>query len=145
MLAGLLIGAITCYQILFTEIMDRLKQYAVLKAMGFTDGFLRRIILEQALLLSCGGFAVGAVATVGVYAYIAKETFLAVQLSAYSRDWSCDGGFMSIVAALSLCAEWKRQTRPNCIDVRNRIGRAKHIDYPKMRRAAHNQDCRRCS
>lgn len=81
MLAGLVIGAITCYQILFTEIMDRLKQYAMLKAMGFSDAFLRRTILEQAIVLSCGGFAVGVVVAWAVYAYVAKETFLLVQLS----------------------------------------------------------------
>ena len=52
--ARLVIGAITCYQILFNEIVDRIKQYATLKAMGFSNAFLRRIILEQALLLSCG-------------------------------------------------------------------------------------------
>src|SRR5262249_23321250 len=44
MLAGIVIGAITCYQILFNEIVDRLEQYAMLKAMGFSDAFIRRII-----------------------------------------------------------------------------------------------------
>jgi putative ABC transport system permease protein len=84
MLAGLVIGSITCYQILFTEIMDRIKQYAMLKAMGFSDAFLRRIILEQAVVLSCGGFALGILAAWAVYSYVASETFLAVQLSVYS-------------------------------------------------------------
>ena len=84
MLAGLVIGSITCYQILFTEIMDRIKQYAMLKAMGFSDAFLRRIILEQAIVLSFGGFAVGILAAWAVYSYVASETFLAVQLSGFS-------------------------------------------------------------
>ncbi|MGY9106125.1 MAG: hypothetical protein ACKVG0_06280, partial [Alphaproteobacteria bacterium] len=52
MFAGLVIGSITCYQILFNEIVDRLKQYATLKAMGFSNGFLRGLIVEQALLLA---------------------------------------------------------------------------------------------
>jgi putative ABC transport system permease protein len=81
MLAGLVIGAVTCYQILFNEIVDRLKQYATLKAMGFSNAYLRRAILEQAMLLSCGGFAIGLAAAATVYGYIAKETALAVQLS----------------------------------------------------------------
>ena len=84
MLSGLVIGSVTCYQILFIEIMDRIKQYAMLKAMGFSDAFLRRIILEQSILLSCGGFALGFVAAWAVYAYVAKATFLAVRLSVFS-------------------------------------------------------------
>jgi putative ABC transport system permease protein len=81
MLAGLVIGSITCYQILFNEIVDRLKQYATLKAMGFSEMFLRGVILEQALLLSLGGFAGGLFFAWISYAYIAHRTALAVELS----------------------------------------------------------------
>jgi putative ABC transport system permease protein len=81
MLAGLVIGSITCYQILFNEIVDRLKQYATLKAMGFSDMFLRGVILEQALLLSLGGFLGGLLIAWGAYAYIAGRTALVVELS----------------------------------------------------------------
>ena len=84
MLAGLVIGSITCYQILFNEIVDRLKQYATSKAMGFSEMFLRAVILEQAVLLALGGFAVGLLFAWGAYAYIAQRTALAVHLSAFS-------------------------------------------------------------
>ncbi len=84
MLAGLVIGSITCYQILFNEIVDRLEQYATLKAMGFSEMFLRRVILEQSVLLSWGGFAVGLLFSWAVYSYIADRTALLVQLSVFS-------------------------------------------------------------
>ena len=84
MLAGLVIGSITCYQILFNEIVDRLEQYATLKAMGFSEMFLRRVILEQAILLSWGGFLVGLAASWLVYLYIAGETALLVRLNIVS-------------------------------------------------------------
>ena len=84
MLAGLVIGAITCYQILFNEIVDRIDQYATLKAMGFSNAFLRRVILEQALLLSTGGFIAGTIASALAYAYVARRTALAIQLSPFS-------------------------------------------------------------
>lgn len=84
MLAGLVIGSITCYQILFNEIVDRLKQYATLKAMGFSDMFLRGVILEQALFLSLGGFLGGLLLAWAGYAYIAARTALAVELSVWS-------------------------------------------------------------
>lgn len=59
----------------------------MLKAMGFSDAFLRRIILEQAMLLSCGGFLVGAAITILVDGYVARQTFLAVELSAASAGF----------------------------------------------------------
>lgn len=80
MLAGLVIGSITCYQILFNEIVDRLKQYATLKAMGFSELFLHGVILEQAVLLSLGGFAGGLLFAWASYAYIADRTALAIGL-----------------------------------------------------------------
>lgn len=99
MLAGLVIGSITCYQILFNEIVDRMKQYAMLKAMGFSDAYLRRVILAQAVLLSCGGFALGLAAAYSVFVYIAKETALAVQLSLWSG-----GTIFALAAIMSITA-----------------------------------------
>ncbi len=101
MLAGLVIGSITCYQILFNEIVDRLKQYATLKAMGFSEVFLRGIIIEQALLLACGGFLGGLIFAWGSYIYIADRTALAVTLSVPSvlLIFFMAAG-MSVVAAL---------------------------------------------
>lgn len=78
MLAGLVIGAITCYQILFNEIVDRFDQYATLRAMGFPGGFFRRIILEQAALLSAGGFLAGAFLAWIACLILAHATSLAV-------------------------------------------------------------------
>jgi len=101
MLAGLVIGAITCYQILFNEIVDRIKQYATLKAMGFSDLFLKSVILEQAVLLACGGFLGGLVLAAIGYVYIAGRTQLAVTLTlpAMVLVFVLAAG-MSVVAAL---------------------------------------------
>ena len=84
MLAGFVIGAITCYQILFNEIVDRFRQYATLRAMGFSDRFFRGIILEQAAILSLGGFLAGAFLTWIAYLYLAYATSLAVGFDAFS-------------------------------------------------------------
>ncbi len=93
LLAGLVIGALTCYQILFNEIVDRLPQYATLKAMGFSRLFLRGVILEQALLLAAVGFTGGIAVAWFVYAYIARATALALHI-----------GFGSALAILMLAA-----------------------------------------
>jgi putative ABC transport system permease protein len=81
MLAGMVIGAITCYQVLFSEVSERLKQFATLKAMGFSGYFLRRVILEQALLLAAIGFGVGLAAGSAALTMLERETALAAGLS----------------------------------------------------------------
>ncbi|MDX2176849.1 MAG: ABC transporter permease DevC [Candidatus Sumerlaeia bacterium] len=50
------VGMIIVYQILYTDVINHLPQFATLKAMGFGDGFLLRIILSQGLILSLIGF-----------------------------------------------------------------------------------------
>lgn len=58
---GFAIGVVVCYQVLFNEITDHLPQFATLKAMGFGDGFLRRVVLHQAWLVAVIGFVPGLV------------------------------------------------------------------------------------
>jgi putative ABC transport system permease protein len=84
LLAGLVVGGITCYQILFNEISDQIDQFAMLKAMGFSNGFLGRIVLEQTLLFALLGFAVAFAISYAAYGYIAFQTAL-VMLHAWPR------------------------------------------------------------
>ena len=79
MIAGLVIGAVTCYQLLFNEVLDRLAQFATLKAMGFSNGYLCRIVVGQALILSVIGFVLGLAVTVGADATSRSRTMLPIQ------------------------------------------------------------------
>ena len=81
MLAGLIIGISICYQVLFTTISDNTRQYATLKAMGFSNFYLLKIILEQALLLSFFGFFIGFIITSQIYDVIGTQTALIMQLT----------------------------------------------------------------
>jgi putative ABC transport system permease protein len=78
MLAALVIGSFTCYQVLFNEVVDRCAAYSTLKAMGFSDNFLRRVIVEQALLLAWAGLLVGTLAASIVDLYVARATYLEI-------------------------------------------------------------------
>lgn len=51
-----LVGMIIVYQILYTDVINHLPQFATLKAIGFPDHFLLRIILSEGLILSLIGF-----------------------------------------------------------------------------------------
>jgi putative ABC transport system permease protein len=78
MLAGLVIGTINCYQVLYNEITDHLRQFATLKAMGFSNNFLRRIILGQAMVLSVAGFSTGLLFAWFADRYIAGQSMLPI-------------------------------------------------------------------
>jgi putative ABC transport system permease protein len=51
MLVGMFVGAIVVYQILYTDVTDHLREYATLKALGFTDMFLFRVVMIESLIL----------------------------------------------------------------------------------------------
>jgi putative ABC transport system permease protein len=89
MIAGIIIGTINCYQVLFTEVSDHLGQYATLKAIGFTQEFLRGVILTQAALLSGTGFIAGLVLSAIADSYIASATMLPTQIHFISASLVC--------------------------------------------------------
>ena len=78
---GFLIGVTICYQILYTGIVDRLPQYATLKAIGYSDRFLVKIVLQEALYLAVLGFLVGLACSVGIYAALQAASGMRMQLT----------------------------------------------------------------
>ena len=55
-LFGFIVGVIITYQIIYTDVSNHLPEYATLKAMGYTNGFLTRIVFKQAFYLAVFGF-----------------------------------------------------------------------------------------
>lgn len=53
---GIIVGLIIVYQILFSDVQTHLAEYATLKAMGYSQGFLRGLIFKEAVILSVLGF-----------------------------------------------------------------------------------------
>jgi putative ABC transport system permease protein len=49
-LVGLVVGGIIVYQILYSDVSDHLGEYATLKAMGYDDGFVVNIIIQESLI-----------------------------------------------------------------------------------------------
>ena len=53
---GFAVGVVICYQILYTQVLDHLAEFATLKAMGYSDRYIEWAVLAQAGLLSILGF-----------------------------------------------------------------------------------------
>ena len=75
-LMGLIVGMVIVYQILFSDIASHLKEYATLKAMGYSNGFLGRVVLGAALVLAVLGFVPGLGLSWVLYGVVGKATFL---------------------------------------------------------------------
>jgi putative ABC transport system permease protein len=80
-LVGFVVGSIIVYQILFTDVMNSLPQYATLKAMGYTDGYVISIVIQQSAILAVVGFIPGFLASAALYALLANITKLAVVMT----------------------------------------------------------------
>ncbi|MDG2333292.1 MAG: ABC transporter permease DevC [Myxococcota bacterium] len=53
---GFAVGVVICYQILYTEVLDHLAEFATLKAMGYGDSYIQFVVMVESVLLSALGF-----------------------------------------------------------------------------------------
>ncbi|MDE2463126.1 MAG: ABC transporter permease [Alphaproteobacteria bacterium] len=81
--AGLVIGAIICYQTLYNQIIDCAKEYATLRVMGFSNAFFRRVMIEQGVLLALSSLVVGAVGAMAAYWLLGDATGMRITLGIY--------------------------------------------------------------
>jgi len=80
-LVGLVVGAIIVYQILYSDVTDHLSEYATLKAIGYSDGFVVAIILQESLILALLAFGPSLVLSLLLYGFLARATSLMVVMT----------------------------------------------------------------
>lgn len=78
---GFFVGFVVVYQILYTDVTNHLPQYATLKAIGYTDGYLLRLVLEEAIILAVLGFIPGTIIAAGLFKVARDATYLPLSLS----------------------------------------------------------------
>jgi putative ABC transport system permease protein len=61
------VGAVILYQVLASEVMNRLKEYATLKAIGYSNGFMNLVIFQQATIFAFMGFVPALLLSLGLY------------------------------------------------------------------------------
>jgi putative ABC transport system permease protein len=75
------VGMVILNQILSTQILRQLPQYATLKAIGYTDGHLRWIVVTLALIMATAGYVPSLVLSTGIYAVLRHATLLPIDMS----------------------------------------------------------------
>src|SRR6266853_2551726 len=78
---GFFVGFAIVYQVLFTDVNNHLPQYATLKAIGYTDSYLRMIVLQEAIILSLLGYFPGAMLASVLYVLTAKAQGLPMYMT----------------------------------------------------------------
>ncbi len=78
---GFVVGIVIVYQILYTDIVDRLPEYATLKAMGYSDGYFVVVILQEAVILAIFGYIPSLAITSALYVLAAGGTGLPIAMT----------------------------------------------------------------
>jgi len=78
---GLLVGGVVVYQVLYTDVSDHLKEYATLKAMGFSDSFILTIVIQEAFLLGVSSFIPATVISTGMYAFLTAASGIRIEMT----------------------------------------------------------------
>src|SRR5262249_29326794 len=71
---GFLVGVVICSQTLYTGVVDRMALFGTLKAIGYTNGYLIRLVTGEALLLSLLSFVPAVVISSMLYNLLVSAT-----------------------------------------------------------------------
>jgi putative ABC transport system permease protein len=78
---GFVVGVVIVYQILFSDVSDHLAEYATLRAIGYSNGYVSRVVIQQAMILGILGFGLGTLAALRLYAVARGATRLPMELT----------------------------------------------------------------
>jgi putative ABC transport system permease protein len=75
------VGVVFVYQVIASDIRNRLHEYATLKALGYTGGFLSRVVLQQTLLVALLGYIAGLSVSLGLYELARDATGIPITMN----------------------------------------------------------------
>ncbi len=94
---GFAVGIVICYQILYTEVLDHLSEFATLKAIGYGDRYIQAVVMLEALVLSVFGFVPAVLMGVGLTKLLARVSGLPASLG-------IDDAMLIGTLSISMCA-----------------------------------------
>jgi putative ABC transport system permease protein len=78
---ALFVGTAIVYQVLSSDVVNLLPEYATLKAMGYGDRFLAGVVVKQALLLAVFGFIPGYFCSLALFATTSRATRIPMEMT----------------------------------------------------------------
>lgn len=95
-IVSFIVGIVIVYQIIYADIADHLPQYAMLKAIGYSDRYLIVVLIQEALLLAVLGYIPGFIVSLGLYQLAATATMLPIFMT-------IERGFTVFVLTVTMC------------------------------------------
>ena len=96
-LVGLFVGGIVVMQILSSDVQDHLSEYAMFKAIGFSNRYLLAIVYEQSAILTIFGYVPGLLVSLAIYKLIGSGV-------AMSMTMTSDRMALVLVMTIVMCA-----------------------------------------
>ena len=78
---ALLVGTVFVYQVISSDINNHFAEYATLKAMGYGEGYLSSVVLQQAVILALVGYVPGLFVSLGLYAFASAMANIPIDMS----------------------------------------------------------------
>jgi putative ABC transport system permease protein len=79
-LVALMVGTVFVYQVISSDITQRFAEYATLKAMGYGNGYLAYVVLQQAVLYGVLGYLPGLALSLLLYEWGSAATALPIAM-----------------------------------------------------------------
>jgi putative ABC transport system permease protein len=98
-LVAFVAGAVVLYQVLASEVQNRLREYATLKALGYDTGFVYGVVVRQALIFSGLGFIPAFFFALGLYFLLRTRAMVPVTM-----EWTRVFGVFVLTSAMCLSA-----------------------------------------
>lgn len=98
-LVGFVVGTLISYQIIYTELSDRLPQYATLKGIGYENAYLVASVLRQALLTGLAGYVPAWLLCLAVYRVVGDIALLPLRM-----NWRLTVISLALTLGMSLLA-----------------------------------------
>jgi putative ABC transport system permease protein len=80
-IVGFVVGMLISYQVTYTDLTDQLPQYATLKAIGYRNGYLLRVVLEQAAFNALSGWISALLVSILLYRIIGERALLPLHMT----------------------------------------------------------------
>jgi putative ABC transport system permease protein len=80
-LVAVVVGTAIVYQVLASEVTSRMPEYATLKAIGYNNAYLVRVMVEQSLLLALAAFFAGWVISAVLYQITAVGAQIPIRMT----------------------------------------------------------------
>lgn len=109
---GFVVGTAVVGLTIYTATIERTREFGVMKAVGAGAGFLYRIVLAQAAMLTAGGFALGVLGAMAV-ARLASEAVPEFATDFQVRDIA---GVLVVAGVMAVLASFVPVRRVNGID-----------------------------